>query len=65
MSGFQIPGLGQAKPNESLPPVPADTAIAAVASAGPEEHMPDAESSTAQPTALATEAAPRDRKSVV
>ncbi|GJN69652.1 hypothetical protein PLICBS_003702 [Purpureocillium lilacinum] len=58
MSGFQIPGLGQAKPNESLPPVPVDTAIAAVASAGPEEHMPDAESSTAQPTVLATEAAP-------
>lgn len=33
MSGFQIPGLGQAKPNESLPPLPVDI-IAAAASVG-------------------------------
>ncbi|KAG6019623.1 hypothetical protein E4U41_003149, partial [Claviceps citrina] len=31
MSGFQIPGLGQAKPNESLPPLPADVLAAAAA----------------------------------
>ncbi|KAG5996016.1 hypothetical protein E4U54_002685 [Claviceps lovelessii] len=29
MSGFQIPGLGQAKPNEVLPPLPADILVAA------------------------------------
>ncbi|KAF5700633.1 nuclear assembly factor NAF1 [Fusarium globosum] len=29
MSGFQIPGLGQAKPNETLPPMPADVLAAA------------------------------------
>lgn len=28
MSGFQIPGLGQAKPNEVLPPAPTDTQTA-------------------------------------
>ncbi|KAG5972905.1 hypothetical protein E4U55_000709 [Claviceps digitariae] len=33
MSGFQIPGLGQAKPNEVLPPLPADV-LAAAASVG-------------------------------
>ncbi|KLP09394.1 nuclear assembly factor NAF1 [Fusarium fujikuroi] len=32
MSGFQIPGLGQAKPNETLPPMPADVLAAAAAS---------------------------------
>lgn len=37
MSGFQIPGLGQAKPNESLPPLPADILAAAAASAGATE----------------------------
>ncbi|EWG45414.1 hypothetical protein FVEG_06214 [Fusarium verticillioides 7600] len=29
MSGFQIPGLGQAKPNETLPPMPVDVLAAA------------------------------------
>ncbi|KAG6026581.1 hypothetical protein E4U19_002539 [Claviceps sp. Clav32 group G5] len=29
MSGFQIPGLGQAKPNEVLPPLPTDILVAA------------------------------------
>ncbi|KAG5977620.1 hypothetical protein E4U56_007371 [Claviceps arundinis] len=29
MSGFQIPGLGQAKPNEVLPPLPTDVLVAA------------------------------------
>ncbi|KAK2605833.1 hypothetical protein QQS21_003787 [Conoideocrella luteorostrata] len=33
MSDFQIPGLGQAKPNETLPPLPADV-LAAAASVG-------------------------------
>ncbi|KAH6895737.1 Gar1/Naf1 RNA binding region-domain-containing protein [Thelonectria olida] len=45
MSGFQIPGLGQAKPNETLPPLPADV-IAAAASAQDTEKM-DAEPSPA------------------
>lgn len=33
MSGFQIPGLGQAKPNETLPPLPADITTVAVSQA--------------------------------
>ncbi|EFY92615.1 hypothetical protein J3459_020108 [Metarhizium acridum] len=33
MSGFQIPGLGQARPNETLPPLPEDM-LAAAASVG-------------------------------
>jgi len=36
MSGFQIPGLGQAKPNESLPPLPADVLVAAASFDGTE-----------------------------
>ncbi|KAK7427467.1 hypothetical protein QQZ08_006073 [Neonectria magnoliae] len=36
MSGFQIPGLGQAKPNETLPPLPADILIAAASVEGTE-----------------------------
>lgn len=35
MSGFQIPGLGHAKPDEKLPPLPADQAVGA-SSATPE-----------------------------
>ncbi|XWW93923.1 hypothetical protein V2A60_001862 [Cordyceps javanica] len=41
MSGFQIPGLGQAKPNEILPPLPPDLAAAAASAAG-HEDIPDA-----------------------
>ncbi|KAM3446558.1 hypothetical protein MY3296_009547 [Beauveria thailandica] len=41
MSGFQIPGLGQAKPNETLPPLPPDL-VAAAASAAGHEDLPDA-----------------------
>lgn len=41
MSGFQIPGLGQAKPNETLPPLPPDLAAAAASAAG-HEDLPDA-----------------------
>ncbi|OAA60819.1 H/ACA ribonucleoprotein complex, subunit Gar1/Naf1 [Cordyceps fumosorosea ARSEF 2679] len=41
MSGFQIPGLGQAKPNETLPPLPSDL-IAAAASAAGHEDIPHA-----------------------
>ncbi|CAG9936907.1 unnamed protein product [Clonostachys rosea f. rosea IK726] len=33
MSGFQIPGLGFAKPNEKLPPLPADQAVSAPSAA--------------------------------
>ncbi|UNI13389.1 hypothetical protein JDV02_000137 [Purpureocillium takamizusanense] len=60
MSGFHIPGLGQAKPNESLPPVAADamSATAAAASAASEEHMADVEPLTTEPPAPATEPAP-------
>lgn len=43
MSGFQIPGLGHAKPGEKLPPLPADM-LAAAASAHGTEDRPDAES---------------------
>ncbi|KAK5987962.1 H/ACA ribonucleoprotein complex non-core subunit NAF1 [Cladobotryum mycophilum] len=41
MSGFQIPGLGQAKPNETLPPLPQDLAVAA-ASVAEDNEMKDA-----------------------
>lgn len=40
MSGFQIPGLGQAKPNEVLPPLPADLLIAAASAHGNEDLPP-------------------------
>ncbi|KAJ3529097.1 hypothetical protein NM208_g9520 [Fusarium decemcellulare] len=36
MSGFQIPGLGQAKPNETLPPLPPDILAAAASVEGTE-----------------------------
>ena len=41
MSGFQIPGLGQAKPNETLPPLPTPDMLAAAASIQDTE-IPDA-----------------------
>ncbi|KAI9158263.1 H/ACA ribonucleoprotein complex non-core subunit NAF1 [Paramyrothecium foliicola] len=44
MSGFQIPGLGQAKPNESLPPLPQEAAVAtAPPGAETDEPMGDAQ----------------------
>lgn len=51
MSGFQIPGLGQAKPNETLPPLPADV-LAAAASAHGNEELPEApeQNGDAQPS---------------
>ncbi|KAL6818465.1 Gar1/Naf1 RNA binding region domain-containing protein [Trichoderma sp. SZMC 28013] len=54
MSGFQIPGLGQAKLNEVLPPLPADLAIAA-ASAAEDSEMAGANPSTLETTSPATE----------
>lgn len=48
MSGFQIPGLGQAKPNEVLPPLPADV-LAAAASAQGFEDVASNETSEAKP----------------
>ncbi|KAG5913554.1 hypothetical protein E4U42_001015, partial [Claviceps africana] len=51
MSGFQIPGLGQAKPNEILPPLPADVLVAAGSVA--DVHVP----STADETTPKAEAA--------
>lgn len=54
MSGFQIPGLGQAKPNEVLPPLPLDLATAAASAAG-NEDLPDApELQTSENTTAAT-----------
>lgn len=41
MSAFQIPGLGQAKPNETLPPLPTDVPIVAANAVG-DEDMKDA-----------------------
>ncbi|KAF7559516.1 hypothetical protein G7046_g4650 [Stylonectria norvegica] len=46
MSGFQIPGLGQAKPNETLPPLPSDVLAAAASVEGIE--MVDAPPATTQ-----------------
>ncbi|KAF9765868.1 hypothetical protein IL306_001793 [Fusarium sp. DS 682] len=61
MSGFQIPGLGQAKPNETLPPLPADV-LAAAASAQDAEITDAAPTDTNnQPSApTATETQPSD-----
>ncbi|KAM0325883.1 hypothetical protein ACHAQA_007186 [Verticillium albo-atrum] len=43
MSGFTIPGLGFAKPNETLPPLSPDTAAAAAAAANAEATAPVSE----------------------
>lgn len=52
MSGFQIPGLGQAKPNETLPPLPPpDAVVAAAAPSEPDAQMQDANQPAAEPAA--------------
>lgn len=38
MSGFQIPGLGQARPNETLLPLPPDTLVAAAVTSEPNDQ---------------------------
>ncbi|KAF4819957.1 H/ACA ribonucleoprotein complex non-core subunit NAF1 [Colletotrichum tropicale] len=50
MSGFQIPGLGFAKPNETLPPLPPDVLAAAASFEGAniEENNKPAETKTEQ-----------------
>ncbi|KAL7946126.1 Gar1/Naf1 RNA binding region domain-containing protein [Trichoderma barbatum] len=48
MSGFQIPGLGQATLNEVLPPLPADLAIAAASAAEEDSEMQGVNPSTAE-----------------
>ncbi|KAM0258577.1 hypothetical protein ACHAQJ_003748 [Trichoderma viride] len=55
MSGFQIPGLGQAKPNEVLPPLPADLAVAAANAAEEDKEMHDAHPPIVETTPSATE----------
>ncbi|GFP57924.1 H/ACA ribonucleoprotein complex non-core subunit NAF1 [Trichoderma asperellum] len=55
MSGFQIPGLGQAKLNEVLPPLPTDHSIAAANAADEDKEMHDANPPTAETTSTATE----------
>ncbi|OAQ68877.1 snoRNP assembly factor Naf1 [Pochonia chlamydosporia 170] len=56
MSGFQIPGLGQAKPNETLPPLPADMLAAAASVGATESPSKSAEGSgTNQPDETHTE----------
>jgi H/ACA ribonucleoprotein complex non-core subunit NAF1 len=52
MSGFQIPGLGQAKPNETLPPLPPADVLAAAAS------IQDTEIPDAAPSNTKNESAP-------
>lgn len=51
MSGFQIPGLGQAKPNETLPPLPADVLVAAASVQGTETTNPEANNQAPAPAA--------------
>ncbi|KAK1640718.1 Gar1/Naf1 RNA binding region-domain-containing protein, partial [Colletotrichum phormii] len=48
MSGFQIPGLGFAKPNETLPPVPADVLAAAASFEGVDPEIIAAANGTAE-----------------
>ncbi|KAL7793074.1 Gar1/Naf1 RNA binding region domain-containing protein [Trichoderma ceciliae] len=52
MSGFQIPGLGQAKLNEVLPPLPVDLAIAAASAAEEDKEMQDKEMQDATPSGV-------------
>ncbi|CEJ92315.1 hypothetical protein VHEMI07975 [[Torrubiella] hemipterigena] len=53
MSGFQIPGLGHAKPGEKLPPLPADILAAAASAHGTEDRPEtDAAASDAAPPPL-------------
>ncbi|KAF7552272.1 hypothetical protein G7Z17_g4417 [Cylindrodendrum hubeiense] len=52
MSGFQIPGLGQAKPNETLPPLPADILIAAASVEGHEEIVDAPPNATVENTEM-------------
>ncbi|KAH0491152.1 hypothetical protein TgHK011_002594 [Trichoderma gracile] len=55
MSGFQIPGLGQAKPNEVLPPLPADLAVAAASAAEDDREMLDVNQPAVQTAPSTTE----------
>lgn len=52
MSGFEIPGLGQAKPNETLPPLPPTDVLVAAAS------FQDTEIPDAAPSETKNESAP-------
>ncbi|KAG5985257.1 hypothetical protein E4U43_006094 [Claviceps pusilla] len=66
MSGFQIPGLGQAKPNEILPPLPADILVAA-ASVGdvqvPSTDAADGKTAEEEPATDTTDGLSRDNPS--
>lgn len=55
MSGFQIPGLGEAKLNEVLPPLPADLAAAAASAAEEDKEMHDANPPLEETTLAAAE----------
>ncbi|KAH7134394.1 Gar1/Naf1 RNA binding region-domain-containing protein [Dactylonectria macrodidyma] len=57
MSGFQIPGLGQAKPNETLPPLPVDMLIAAASAEGTEDMIDAPPHATVETTEM-TDAPP-------
>ncbi|KAF4982436.1 hypothetical protein FZEAL_1954 [Fusarium zealandicum] len=64
MSGFQIPGLGQAKPNETLPPLPADVLAAAASVQGTEITEPASTTQNNQtPGRLAEETKPSEAQS--
>ncbi|KAJ4270120.1 hypothetical protein NW762_001793 [Fusarium torreyae] len=64
MSGFQIPGLGQAKPNETLPPLPADVLAAAASVQDTETTNPASHDTNNQTSAPAnTEARPSEAQS--
>ncbi|UKZ66465.1 uncharacterized protein TrAtP1_007638 [Trichoderma atroviride] len=55
MSGFQIPGLGQAKLNEVLPPLPTDLPTVASSAAEEDKEMQDANPPIEEPALVATE----------
>ncbi|KAF4872460.1 H/ACA ribonucleoprotein complex non-core subunit NAF1 [Colletotrichum siamense] len=64
MSGFQIPGLGFAKPNETLPPLPPDVLAAAASFEGAniEENYKPAEDKTEQNEDTKMEETPAEAK---
>ncbi|KAK1241353.1 hypothetical protein MKX08_001327 [Trichoderma sp. CBMAI-0020] len=55
MSGFQIPGLGQAKLNEVLPPLSTDLSTVASSAAEEDKEMQDANPPIEEPALVATE----------
>ncbi|OAA32195.1 H/ACA ribonucleoprotein complex, subunit Gar1/Naf1 [Moelleriella libera RCEF 2490] len=62
MSTFNIPGLGQAKPNETLPPLPADVLAAAASASAMDIQVDVANETKPAPDAAPEPQAPQQEK---